>query len=449
MEHWHIPSLMLNDYGHDRYTQGEKLSTSLLLVNHQFRDEYTERCSDQSTLCLRDYLDFSDTIGVLNVLDELRSWALSICTVDSSAQLTAPRRLEPYLGNCARWYHDLRVVNIILYLNYQSDLEDCAPYVFDHMQSTIADIASFRKIAKLEIYMTKPARRHKRASWSRRLLARWRRVEPEATILLGLAPDSEGSEWEHFEGFDLEADCSTCSSPSSSPFSSDSWSDDKDDGGADQGNQADDDQDGDDGYGEKFCLDEELLNQKCHESAEESDNDFGNGVYSVDIDSGKDAGRVAGDEHIHTKHANNTSSDFDLLKSPSGILESIYGQTGMLQDRNSTLCASEDTMSGEETDDHGNDEDRNPYLSPYKDHIGPSRNPIVRFASPSISVPSQMSHDTEALIADTNATTLTSRPPPQDYTREMRLLRIIFLELLAVLIFILVCGVTDMILSSR
>ena len=95
MEHWRIPSLMVNGHDHDRYVRGEKLNTSLLLVNRQFRDEYTERCSDQQTLCLRDYLDFSDTIGVLNVLDELRSWVLSICIIDSSAQITAPRRLQP------------------------------------------------------------------------------------------------------------------------------------------------------------------------------------------------------------------------------------------------------------------------------------------------------------------------------------------------------------------
>lgn len=423
MEHWHIFSLMLNH--HDRYTQGEKLSTSLLLVNHQFRDEYTERCWDQPTLCLRDYLDFSDNIGVLNLLDELRSWALSICIVDSSAHLTAPRRLEPYLGNCARWYHDLRAVNIILYLNYQSDVEDCAPYVFDHMQSTIADIASFSKVAKLEIYMTKPARRHKRASWSRRLLARWRRDEPAATILLRLAPASEGSEWEDFEGFDLEVDCSTYSSLPSSSSCSDSWPDDKDDAGDDQRNEIDDDQNGDDGDGEKLCLEEELLDQKGYGSAEESDHDVGDGINSVGIDSEEDAGRVGGDEHLYSNHANNTSSHLDLFKSPGGIPDSIYGQTGTLQNRNSTLCAFQKIMNGVNTDDHDDDEDHNLYLRWYR------------------------AHDTEALIVDTTAQTLTSRPPPQDYTRELGLLRIIYLELLAILVFVLVCGALDMILSSR
>jgi hypothetical protein len=130
-------------------------------------------------------------------------------------------------------------------------------------------------------------------------------------------------------------------------------------------------------------------------------------------------------EHLHSNHADNTSSHFDLFKSAGGIPGSIYGQSGTLQDRNSTLCALQKTMNGVNTDDHDDDEDRNLYLRWYK------------------------AHDTEALIVDTTAPTLTSRPPPQDYTRELRLLRIIYLELLAVLVFVLLCGALDMILSSR
>lgn len=58
VKYWHTPTLLIDD--HSRHVQGEKLSKSTLLVNRQFRDEYTERCSDQQTLCLRDGLDFSD-----------------------------------------------------------------------------------------------------------------------------------------------------------------------------------------------------------------------------------------------------------------------------------------------------------------------------------------------------------------------------------------------------
>ena len=45
MEHFNMPTIMLDN--HSRYIQGEKVSASLLLVSRQFRDEYTERCSDQ------------------------------------------------------------------------------------------------------------------------------------------------------------------------------------------------------------------------------------------------------------------------------------------------------------------------------------------------------------------------------------------------------------------
>lgn len=264
MEQWHAPTIMLLD--RDRYTQGEKLNTSLLLVNRQFRDEYTERCLDQQTLCLRDCLDFSDVIGVLNVLDELRSWVLAICTTESIAQPTAPSMLESYIGKCAHWYHDLRAVNIRLYLSYQGNLEDDAPYIFDHLQSTIADIASFEKISGLEIYITKPTRRHTTASWSRKLLARWRRDDPEATILLGPALHTECSEWEDFKGFGIDVDCSISSSSSSSG----SWSHYGGDGN-EQENFNEDDQDGDGTQGENVSLYAELLHQKDYVSADENE----------------------------------------------------------------------------------------------------------------------------------------------------------------------------------
>lgn len=106
-------------------------------------------------------------------------------------------------------------------------------------------------------------------------------------------------------------------------------------------------------------------------------------------------------------------------------------------------------MNGEITDDHDNEEDENLYLRSHKGHTGPSRTTNVRSASPINGDPSQMSHDTEALIVDTTTLGLTSRPPSQDYTREMRLLRIVCLELLAVLVFILVCGFLDTIIPSR
>lgn len=106
-------------------------------------------------------------------------------------------------------------------------------------------------------------------------------------------------------------------------------------------------------------------------------------------------------------------------------------------------------MNGEDTNDEDDNEDDNIYLRAHEDHTGSSRTTHVRSASPINVDPSQMSHDTEALIVDTTTPDLTFRPPPQDYTRETRLLRIVCLELLAVLGFILVCGVLDTIISSR
>jgi len=400
-EHFNIPTLMLE--GHSRHIQGKKLSASLLLVSRQFRDEYTERCLDQQILCLRDWLDFSDTMGVLTVLDELRSWVIDICTA-------APRRLDRHLGNCAQWYHDLRAVNLRLYLNYQSDLGDCAPYVSDHLQSTVADIASFKKTARLEIYMTKPARRYGRASWSRKLLARWHRGESQATILLGPAPEIEGSEWEDFEGVGLDVEWSTSFSNSFG-----SWPDDEDHND-DQASDTNEYQDDASEYGGDDYSSNELLDQKDYGSADESDINVGDG-----IDSDGNAGRVSGDEHFESDHANKVS----------------------------TLRAFEMIMNGEDTDDGDDDENRNSYLCFCTDHTNPSGITNARPASPTTSDASRILHETEALIVGTTAPTLMSRPRPQDYTRETRLRRLLCLELVAVLILIVVFGALDMITSPR
>jgi hypothetical protein len=400
-EHFNIPTLMLE--GHSRHIQGQKLSASLLLVSRQFRDECTERCLDQQILCLRDWLDFSDTTGVLTVLDELRSWVIAICTA-------APRRLDRYLGNCAQWYHDLRAVNMRLYLNYQSDLDDCAPYVLDHLQSTISDIASFKKTARLEIYMTKPARRYGRASWSRKLLARWHRGESQATILLGPALETEGSEWEDFEGVGLDVDWSTSSS---SLFGS--WPDDEDHDDT-QANDTGDDQDDTGEYSDSDFSFHELPGQKAFGSADESDINVGDC-----IDSDEDAGRVCGDEHSESDPTNKIS----------------------------TLRAFEMIMNGDDTDDDNDDEKYNSSLRFYNDHTSLNGTTNVRPASPTNSDAFQISHDTEALIIGTTAPILIFRPPPQDYTRETRLLRLLCLGLVAVLILILAFGALDMITSPR
>lgn len=91
-------------------------------------------------------------------------------------------------------------------------------------------------------------------------------------------------------------------------------------------------------------------------------------------------------------------------------------------------------MNGEDTNDEDDNEVDNLYLRSHKDHTGSSRTTDVRSASPINVDPSQISHDAETLIIETTTLGLTSRPPPQDYTREMRLLRTVCLELLAVLV---------------
>lgn len=51
MEHQRLPV----DTGEDFLMKAKKLRTSLLLICHQFKREYSERCDKQQMLCLRDY----------------------------------------------------------------------------------------------------------------------------------------------------------------------------------------------------------------------------------------------------------------------------------------------------------------------------------------------------------------------------------------------------------
>lgn len=71
---------------------------------------------------LRDCFDISDAIGVLAVLDSLMSWVLHIYVAESHAGLAAQRRLQSHFNDYAHWYHGLRAVNMILYLDHQSDM---------------------------------------------------------------------------------------------------------------------------------------------------------------------------------------------------------------------------------------------------------------------------------------------------------------------------------------
>jgi hypothetical protein len=69
MDHWLVPFYPEQDI----HIEAEKLSMSLLLVNRQFRDEYTEMCEDQQALLLHDAFRSLDDASILNEVDMLRS----------------------------------------------------------------------------------------------------------------------------------------------------------------------------------------------------------------------------------------------------------------------------------------------------------------------------------------------------------------------------------------
>jgi hypothetical protein len=134
---------------------------------------------------------------------------------------TALRELEGFLGHCARWFKDLPAVNVRMYISHRQDFDNYTPSVFDRLPGQIVKIASFQKIAEVEIYATKRTRSRTRITWSRKLLARWCRAEPPSDIFLDRVPHGGKIEWEVYSKTSLDDD-----DFASSYHSSDSWPED-------------------------------------------------------------------------------------------------------------------------------------------------------------------------------------------------------------------------------
>jgi hypothetical protein len=98
MDHWLVPTYL----EHDIHIEAVKLRMSLLLVNRQFRDEYTERCEDQQALFLHDAFTSLEDASILAEFDMLRSWVLGICYFESAREPddrnNVSSNLEPYCG---------------------------------------------------------------------------------------------------------------------------------------------------------------------------------------------------------------------------------------------------------------------------------------------------------------------------------------------------------------
>ena len=71
-EYEHLPT----DREKDLITKAKKLRTSLLLVSRQFREEYTERCTGQEILCIRDHCEALGATTVLPSPNRARFWAI-------------------------------------------------------------------------------------------------------------------------------------------------------------------------------------------------------------------------------------------------------------------------------------------------------------------------------------------------------------------------------------
>lgn len=225
MDHWLVPFYPEQDI----HIEAEKLSMSLLLVNRQFRDEYTEMCEDQQALLLHDAFRSLDDASILNEVDMLRSWVLGICYWESVREPDALFELESYLGNCARWFKGLPAANVRLYISHRQDFDNYTPWVFHLLHDQIVKIAAFQKIAEVEIYATKRTRSRTRITWSRKLLARWCRAESPSDVFLARAPHGGKIEWDVYCMTSLDDDDSA-----SSYHSSDSWPEDEDDDSKDE-----------------------------------------------------------------------------------------------------------------------------------------------------------------------------------------------------------------------
>jgi hypothetical protein len=166
----------------------------------------------------------------------LRCWTFGICFWESARGADALFHLEDYLGKCARWFKGLPAANVRLYISHRQDFDDYTPRFFDRLENNIAEIASFQKVAEVEIYATRRTRRRTSITWSRKLLARWCRAESPSDIFLDRAPHGGKIEWDVYCKTSLDDDDSA-----SSYHSSDSWPEDWGDDSKDHSSEWGDD----------------------------------------------------------------------------------------------------------------------------------------------------------------------------------------------------------------
>lgn len=185
--------------------KAKKLRTSLLLVNRQFKREYSERCSGRQVLCLKNHSDASEYVEVVPALNKAQYWTIDYSVVCWRPDLFKVHYqiswLERFLSEWIPLSPTLHSISIKLHLPMML----CVPELLVHIERQLSGILAVDRVKLLEIYGK--GRKHPslntKASEPRTLFARWKR---EANALAGFLNPPVASKGTDSDWMDQDSD---------------------------------------------------------------------------------------------------------------------------------------------------------------------------------------------------------------------------------------------------
>jgi hypothetical protein len=184
-------------------TKAKKLRTSLLRVSRQFRDEYTETCTGQEALCIRDHCKIWGRKAVLPSPNRARSWAIEFFVLAGGNIGDDLQMLKYFLNLQAGPDLALRSINIKL-LFEDTPREEIESVI---TRRAISEVQVCEKVASLELYLAEKAWDYRRSGKAKILIARWDRSDDLHIDFSMPAVEFHdiGSEWGHPD--DIDPDC--------------------------------------------------------------------------------------------------------------------------------------------------------------------------------------------------------------------------------------------------
>lgn len=298
------------------FIKAKKLRTSLLLINRQFKREYSEQCEKQQALCFRDRPG-GGTLKreKVTIKDKAERWNIDWCICEYSSFASEVDYLYEILSTCAPAFAMLGSVNIKLWVS------DCtfAREDIAHIKEHVSRIPAFEKVAMLEVYRIRNLNHSKKASEPRELFARWHRKGnmPLEFMDSPVSEDGTESDWEAFPDEDFcDASCDDGAHESDGDTESIGSDDDEQD-------------DGEDGH-DNDNGDDISVNEPEEEGSASGKNDEKD---SEDADKNDGTGKPGRMDEAVDVALESTTRYFDFFGLPRELRNMVYNQPAMLEEK--------------------------------------------------------------------------------------------------------------------